>query len=382
MIFADKLIALRKKAGYSQEELAEKMGVTRQSVSKWESGQSIPDIEKIIRISDLFEVSIDYLLRDNVEEMPDKQNKPDKPDKPDKRPDGPASYGAKADGREAAASDAAGTSGTAGTWEPAGEPFNKTDEEPADEQEPARKVGLDEAEKFIRAKCLQSMLISLGVLMYIISPVSVIFLSKFSERMEAGSAAGNMVMAGIIIMLIIIAAATALVVYGAFRTSTYEYFENEIFETDSETGEMVKNKKEGYRKIYVRNLVAGISLCILAAIPLFAANIMGDGPLKSIMAAAVLIIVGIGVFLIVKGSIMWGSFDRLLQEGDYSIKEKIENHKNSIISDIYWPLVTAVYLIYSFTSGNWGRSWIIWVAASVVYPAIRSSASYVRKNKK
>ena len=218
--------------------------------------------------------------------------------------------------------------------------------------------------------------------MYIISPVSVIFLSKFSERMEAGSAAGNMVMAGIIIMFIIIAAATALVVYGAFRTSPYEYFENEIFETDSETGEMVKNKKEGYRKIYVRSLVTGISLCILAAIPLFAANIMGDGPLKSIMAAAVLIIVGIGVFLIVKGSVMWGSFDRLLQEGDYSIKEKIENHKNSIISDIYWPLVTAVYLIYSFTSGNWGRSWIIWVAASVVYPAIKSSASYVRKNKK
>lgn len=373
MILADKLIALRKKAGYSQEELAEKMGVTRQSVSKWESGQSIPDIEKIIRISDLFEVSIDYLLRDNIEEMPDKQNKPDRPDI---RQAGPASYGSKVYGREAAASDASGT------WEPAGEPFNKPDEEPAEGQEPARKVGLDEAEKFIRAKGLQSMLISLGVLMYIISPVSVIFLSKFSERMEAGVEAGNMVMAGIIIMFIIIAAATALVVYGAFRTSPYEYFENEIFETDSETGEMVKNKKEGYRKIYVRDLVTGISLCILAAIPLFAANIMGDGPLKSIMAAAVLIIVGIGVFLIVKGSVMWGSFDRLLQEGDYSIKEKTENHKNSIISDIYWPLVTAVYLIYSFTSGNWGRSWIIWVAASVVYPAIKSSASYVRKNKK
>lgn len=377
MIFADKLMYLRKKAGYSQEELAEKMGVTRQSVSKWESGQSIPDIEKIIRISDLFEVSIDYLLRDNVEELPYKQNKPDKPDRPDISPDGPASYGSKAYGREALASDAA-----AGTWEPAGEPFNKPDKEPAEGQEPSRKVNLDEAEKFIRAKGLQSMLISLGVLMYIISPVSVIFLSKFSERMEAGVEAGNMVMAGIIIMLIIIAAATALVVYGAFRTSPYEYFENEIFETDSETGEMVKNKKEGYRKIYVRDLVTGISLCILAAIPLFAANIMGDGPLKSIMAAAVLIIVGIGVFLIVKGSVMWGSFDRLLQEGDYSIKEKTENHKNSIISDIYWPLATAVYLIYSFTSGNWGRSWIIWVAASVVYPAIKSSASYVRKNKK
>lgn len=68
MIFADKLIKLRKRVGYSQEELAEKMGVTRQSVSKWESAQSIPDIEKIIKISELFGVSTDYLLMDNIEE--------------------------------------------------------------------------------------------------------------------------------------------------------------------------------------------------------------------------------------------------------------------------------------------------------------------------
>ena len=47
MIFADKLIALRKKAGYSQEELAQQLNVTRQSVSKWEGAQSFPDIEKI-----------------------------------------------------------------------------------------------------------------------------------------------------------------------------------------------------------------------------------------------------------------------------------------------------------------------------------------------
>ena len=63
MIFADKLIALRKKAGYSQEELAQQLNVTRQSVSKWEGAQSVPDIEKILQISKLFGVTTDYLLK-------------------------------------------------------------------------------------------------------------------------------------------------------------------------------------------------------------------------------------------------------------------------------------------------------------------------------
>ena len=48
MIFADKVVQLRKKSGWSQEELAEKLNVTRQSVSKWEGAQSIPDLEKIL----------------------------------------------------------------------------------------------------------------------------------------------------------------------------------------------------------------------------------------------------------------------------------------------------------------------------------------------
>ncbi len=67
MIFAEKLVQLRKKAGWSQEELAERVDVPRQAVSKWESAQSMPDLEKIIRLSALFEVSTDYLLKDELE---------------------------------------------------------------------------------------------------------------------------------------------------------------------------------------------------------------------------------------------------------------------------------------------------------------------------
>lgn len=63
MNVADRIQNLRKTKGLSQEELADKIGVSRQAVSKWESGQSLPDIEKIIMLSEWFDVTTDYLLR-------------------------------------------------------------------------------------------------------------------------------------------------------------------------------------------------------------------------------------------------------------------------------------------------------------------------------
>lgn len=67
MIFADKLIRLRKQAGLSQEELASELNISRQSVYKWEQAQSIPDLDKIIQLSTFFNVSTDYLIKDEIE---------------------------------------------------------------------------------------------------------------------------------------------------------------------------------------------------------------------------------------------------------------------------------------------------------------------------
>lgn len=63
MNIADRIQYLRKQKGYSQEQLADKVGVSRQAVSKWESGQSTPDLEKIIAMSDIFGVTTDYILK-------------------------------------------------------------------------------------------------------------------------------------------------------------------------------------------------------------------------------------------------------------------------------------------------------------------------------
>ena len=67
MNFAEKLLNLRTEYGYSQEILAEKLNVSRQAVSKWESGATLPETDKIITLSNFFGVSTDYLLKDNIQ---------------------------------------------------------------------------------------------------------------------------------------------------------------------------------------------------------------------------------------------------------------------------------------------------------------------------
>lgn len=68
MNLSEKIIRERKRLGLSQEQLADKLGITRQSVSKWEAGTSTPEISKLVVMSELFRVSLDYMLKDYLEE--------------------------------------------------------------------------------------------------------------------------------------------------------------------------------------------------------------------------------------------------------------------------------------------------------------------------
>ena len=70
MTFGKKVYLLRKKKGYSQDKFAEKLGVSRQAVSKWELDEMLPDGENIVKIAKLFSVTTDYLLKENIEVKP------------------------------------------------------------------------------------------------------------------------------------------------------------------------------------------------------------------------------------------------------------------------------------------------------------------------
>ena len=82
MSIAERLQELRRKAGYSQEQVAEKLGISRQAISKWESGQGNPEIDNVVKLTEIYNVSADYILlgRENnisVSEL-DKKTEPEK----------------------------------------------------------------------------------------------------------------------------------------------------------------------------------------------------------------------------------------------------------------------------------------------------------------
>lgn len=74
-MLSEKIYSLRKKKGLSQEELAFQLDVSRQAVSKWESGASVPESSKLIALSEYFNVSVDYLIKDKAEEIPENSEK-------------------------------------------------------------------------------------------------------------------------------------------------------------------------------------------------------------------------------------------------------------------------------------------------------------------
>ena len=325
MIFADKLIDLRKKNGWSQEELAEKLNVSRQAVSKWEGAQSIPDMTRIIQLSELFGVSTDYLLKDNLEQA-----------------------------------------------EPA--------QESAEEGTAPRTVSMEEANAFLNTKEENSRRVALGAMLCILSPVALILLGgaqafgllNWSEETVGG--------VGLVILMLLIIPAVGLFIVSNLRISRYEYLEKEPVDTLYGVTGMVKDRKEKFQPIHTRYLLIGIMLCIAAVIPLFISMFFGKESFWAVVGiAAVLALAAIGVLLIIRVSIIWGSYQMLLEEEDYTRENKENSKRFGYIYGVYWCLITAVYLAWNFIGKAWDISWIIWPIAGVLFGAVVGITKALKK---
>ena len=324
MILADKIIELRKKSGWSQEELAEKMDVSRQSISKWEGAQSVPDMGRIVRLSELFGVSTDYLLKDDME-------------------------------REELIQ------------------IGTTDET-------VRMVSMEEANAFLDIRARNAVRVAIGVMLCILSPIALILLGGASATGRLPLSDYQATGIGLTVFLMMVGGAVAIFVTSSIRAGGFEYLEKEPVETLYGVSGMVRERKSKFQPVYTRQLTIGIVLCVLSAIPLFVSMLFSEEEFVYIVSlCALLAVAAVGVLLIVRSSMIWGSFQMLLEEGDYTREAKAESKKYGWIATSYWMLVTAGYLTWSFITNRWDRTWIVWPVAAVAYAAVYEIAKALRR---
>lgn len=329
MILADKIILERKKNGWSQEELADKLGVTRQAVSKWEGAQTTPDIQRILEMSKLFGVTVDYLIKDEIE-----------------------------------AEEIITTS--------------------TEEKTGARRVTMEEANEFLKVKKETAPKIAYAIWLCVISPICMFLLTVAAESGYiplSEDAAGAI---GLIVLIFIVAMACTIFVSCGARTKKYLFLEEEVIDTEYGVTGMVKEKKETYNPIYTRYNIVGMIMCFVGAMFLFCCAFFENNDFFCVcMFCLTLFMVGYGVSYFVKGGIYNASFEKLLQEGEYSVKKKTSTSVLGTVSTIYWTVTTAIFLMLGFCGIPWKICGLIWPIAGVLFAGVVAVVEmFEKKNNK
>lgn len=329
MIFADKLIALRKKEGWSQEELAQQLNVSRQSVSKWEGAQSVPDLDKIVQLSRIFGVSTDYLLKDELEEQEPAPSLPEQPQR--------------------------------------------------------RRVSMEEASRYLELRRAAAPRLALATFLCVISPIALILLgglSEYTARVTENAAAGI----GMSALIVLVAAAVGIFLTCGAKAKAFSFLETEPFETEYGVSGMVRQRRQDFQSTANRLNMIGTILCILSVLPLFLAMCLSGSDLMYIGAVCLLLgFVALACLAFVYAGTQTAAMEKLLEEGDYTRQRKSKSRLIGTVSVCYWLVVTAIFTFYTF--GPYGNaqakySWFIWAIAGILYGAVMAVLRLVGQGEK
>ncbi len=322
MILADKIINLRKKRGWSQEQLAEQLNVSRQLVSKWESAMSIPDMDKIVKMSYIFGVSTDYLLKDEIE-----------------------STGAEV--------------------------------QTTVMENEGIYVSVETANSFLKLTESAAGKIAFAISMIVFSPVPMIFLAgvvSYKSSFLSEDMAGGI---GAAVMLAVIAIAVAILITNDMKLDKYRYIEKEDIVLEYGLAGIVEKKINEYRPTNRKMIALGVTLCIAGVVPLLITAGMNTEYMSVFGVCILLICISLGIYWIVLSECINDGYKQLLQIDDFTPRKKYAKRKLAFLPGAYWCIVLAVYLAVSFYYFNWQKSWIIWPVAALAYAAVEFIAEAI-----
>jgi transcriptional regulator with XRE-family HTH domain len=314
MILAEKIVRLRKQVGWSQEELAEKMNISRQSVSKWESTNSIPDLNKIIMLAEIFDVSTDFLLKDE------------------------------------------------------NEAFDSSDES----KEPGIiQISLEQAVKYIENKMEVSALVTKGVMLCVCSVVPLFFFLAMAETNRLNLTGDIAAAIGIVSILVMVSIGISFFI----RTNQYEsdisVIDNEAFELAYGVHSVFKEKLKKFRPTYNLRLSFGIFMFIISFVPLmFVSIFFGGSDIVLMMLIVLFLMIAAGIYIVAPVSAKFDAYNNILKDSCLETAKSKRTKRVEKLAAFYWPLLTAIFLGWSLWTMDWGVTWIVWPVGAVLFAAL------------
>lgn len=275
---------------------------------------------------------------------------------------------------------------------------NQYEEETSEKDQAVRNISLEEAEEFIQNTAKFAFRIAIGVVLCIMSVVPLIILCAFSVEdysidtvsgMESFTAftipekAGIAI--GLIFLFVAIAIAVAIFIISGLKYEKYSYLKKERFSLDYPATNYVTDLYEQYKSTFAIKITLGVVLCIMSVIPVVVAGVLFDDLSEvatTLCVGLLLVIIAVAVHLFITAGMKRDSYMQLLQKEEYEPKNKDKEDLAGKVGSVYWPLVTAGYLGWSFITSDWDISWIVWPVAGVLFGGIAAVCNIIAPSKK
>jgi len=313
MILADKIIKLRKQSAWSQEELAEKMNISRQSVSKWESANSIPDLNRIIILAEIFDVTTDFLLKDEYE-----------------------TFESKNESKESSIT----------------------------------QISMEQALKYVEQKMEVATLVTKGVILSLCSVIPLFFFLAMAETNKVNMTDDMAAGFGVLGILIMVSVAVSFFI----KTNQYEneiaVIDHDLFELAYGVHSVFQEKLEKFRPRYNLRLSIAIFLFIISFVPLmFSAMFFKGSDITLMMLILLMLLIATGIYILSPVATRFEAYNSILKDNVKTEKGKREKRAEKLAA-FYWPLLTAIFLGWSLWTMNWSVTWIIWPVGAVLFAAL------------
>ena len=321
MALADNIIRLRKKANWSQEALATQIGVSRQSVSKWESGQSTPDIEHILKLAEAFGVTTDALL------------------------------------------DA------------------KSVSKPIEAEEVDSSPTLQDraiAQRYVAYKTDEANMITRGVRWCVMAPSALFAMLAVQNALPELLSMPVTIALGLVAILGMVAQGVKC--FFAAQQIKAPKLPDAPFILSADLAPELDSIQHQETPRYQKHLTTGISLFVLCAAPLLLAALLELG--STLIYITLILLLGFiatGLQYVIPTSARRDAFLFLINGGDLDAGKSEETKHAEKLAGVYWPLLVAIYLGWSFWTMNWGVTWIVFPVGAVAFGGLVGLAKLLAK---